>query len=171
MREGFSEECLICKLQTLPCPPAPTASPALQLGGDTSVAQHHSSHPAVAGTSHLSLPAPPDVGFLITLQFKDPPETKGGLLFLAALFPKLRGLRKAQVHRQQLPLHWALLCTGPQVTRDIQGAKTRPLPAFPPVRCRTQGSSSPTEQGRGWDSALERCGTLCSSRKLQEKES
>lgn len=33
---GFSEECLICKMQTPPGPPAPTTNPALQSGGSTS---------------------------------------------------------------------------------------------------------------------------------------
>ena len=75
MGEGISEECLICKVQTLPCPPTLTTNPPLQLGRNTPAAWHPSLSPAVARTTLPSLTAPPDMSFLITLQFKDPPET------------------------------------------------------------------------------------------------
>ena len=40
---------MICKMQTLPCPPALTTDPALQSGGNTPLAKHHSSSPEGAG--------------------------------------------------------------------------------------------------------------------------
>ena len=98
---------MICKVQTLPGPPALTTDPALQSGGNTPSAEHHSSSPRVAG------PLFPPCQLLLTWVFSSRchPRTlqtpSVAVLFLAAVTPNPRGLREARLPRQQPPRPWA----------------------------------------------------------------
>lgn len=100
--EGF-QKCLICQMQTLPSPPAPSTNPKHQSDGNTSGAQHPSSNP-MARTTLPSLPALPDLGFPLMLQFKAPPETEGGQSLFAAVSPKSRFLGKSSCQDSSGPL-------------------------------------------------------------------
>lgn len=97
------------KVQILPGPPALTTDPALQSGGNTPSAEHHSSSPGVAG------PLFPPCQLLLMWVFSSHchPRTlqtpSMAVLFLAAVTPNPRGLREARPPRRQPSRPWASL--------------------------------------------------------------
>lgn len=164
----FSEKCIICKMQTLPCPPALTTNPALQLGGNTSAAQHSSSSPVVAGTML------PSCQILLTWIFSSRSSSRTlqkpsiVILSFVAVSPNLWGLREAQLSGLQPLFHWPPLR---HWTAGHQGYPRGQKPDSPRFSTHLQKEVGAAELLRETAAGLSpgKCGALASSRKLQEK--